>query len=429
MPIPSWVGDAFGFEEDQPQLHAALAGMLPSGNGTMSEFQFRHFLRRVQDRWRRGGFPDDTFNSMCRGVASVILQKSPLQGFDPDQTFDFTRLLFETSTEEVDHALDRELEIDGEKRYQFSAEEIYQRPPPGFLIDKLLPEKEVSILYGEESVGKTFLAVDWALSVATGKRWKISLSRDIQQGRVVYVCLEEPRDVGDRIKAWLDRNELDFSALKETFVLHEDCPLTGQDHYQEGVENIITETIKSYDTVPQLVIIDNLFAISGAEVLDQVGMSYFMAAMKTLSRKLKCTVLVIHHANEKGDPFGSRLLRANVSAALLVEKRGKNGHRLICRKMRREERFEPVDFDRERVYLPETDRYSCVLIPHSQLSDSIKEVYECIRDKKCYTPKEIAKALGIQPRNVQRVLRVLLEKKLIVKRKKGRESVYEARTF
>ena len=49
-----------------------------------------------------------------------------------------------------------------------TVEEIAQLDPPKWLIAGILPEAGFSILFGEPGAGKTFIALDWALSIATG---------------------------------------------------------------------------------------------------------------------------------------------------------------------------------------------------------------------------------------------------------------------
>ena len=52
---------------------------------------------------------------------------------------------------------------------------------------------------GKWSTAKTFIALDWAACVATGKPWQ---SREVQQRRVLYVVAEGANGFDQRADAW-----------------------------------------------------------------------------------------------------------------------------------------------------------------------------------------------------------------------------------
>jgi len=80
--------------------------------------------------------------------------------------------------------------------------EIFERPTPDFLIYGLLPETGVALLSASQGSFKSFLALDMALCVATGKAFK---GRKTKRGRVLYVAAEGAETAKDRARAWLGR--------------------------------------------------------------------------------------------------------------------------------------------------------------------------------------------------------------------------------
>lgn len=79
-------------------------------------------------------------------------------------------------------------------------QELHDVEPPPFLIDGVIPARSVNMLFGEFNLGKTFLALDWAASIATGKPW---VGRETVQGDVLYVASEgDPGNLGLRTEAW-----------------------------------------------------------------------------------------------------------------------------------------------------------------------------------------------------------------------------------
>jgi hypothetical protein len=72
----------------------------------------------------------------------------------------------------------------GSRFKPLSLKEMEDLPPPQWLIGGLAPADGLVVLYGEPGAGKSFVALDWGLSVATGAPW---LGREVKQGEVVYI--------------------------------------------------------------------------------------------------------------------------------------------------------------------------------------------------------------------------------------------------
>lgn len=72
-------------------------------------------------------------------------------------------------------------------------------PDPEPLIDNVLDQGTVALLYGKWGTAKSFIAQDWAASDATGRSWQ---GRDTEQRRVLYVAAEGAYGLKGRIDAW-----------------------------------------------------------------------------------------------------------------------------------------------------------------------------------------------------------------------------------
>lgn len=64
---------------------------------------------------------------------------------------------------------------------------VVTRPRAEALIDDILFEKSLAVLYAAENIGKSFLAVDFAMSIGSGLP---ALGRRVRHGKVVYVAGE-----------------------------------------------------------------------------------------------------------------------------------------------------------------------------------------------------------------------------------------------
>jgi len=74
-------------------------------------------------------------------------------------------------------------------------------PAPKWLINGLFELGALFALYGPSGDGKTFLVLDWLLSVAAGVDW---MGRKVLGGIVVYVTGEGGRGIYRRVRAWME---------------------------------------------------------------------------------------------------------------------------------------------------------------------------------------------------------------------------------
>ena len=72
-------------------------------------------------------------------------------------------------------------------------------PNPEPLIDNVLDQGTTALLYGKHGTFKTFIALDWAASVATGRKWQ---GRNTEQRRTLYIAGEGAFGFKRRIDAW-----------------------------------------------------------------------------------------------------------------------------------------------------------------------------------------------------------------------------------
>ena len=76
---------------------------------------------------------------------------------------------------------------------------LRELPDPAPLIDGVLDQGTVALLYGRWGTGKSFVALDWAASIATGRPWQ---GRRTEQRRVLYVAAEGAYGLKGRLGAW-----------------------------------------------------------------------------------------------------------------------------------------------------------------------------------------------------------------------------------
>jgi len=72
-------------------------------------------------------------------------------------------------------------------------------PRPDPLIDGILSRHSYALLVGRDSTYKTFLALDWALCIATGKPWQ---GHEVVKLPVLFIAGEGAYGIAQRVDAW-----------------------------------------------------------------------------------------------------------------------------------------------------------------------------------------------------------------------------------
>ena len=81
-------------------------------------------------------------------------------------------------------------------------QQMMQMPAPAWLIEGILPERALTLMFGASNSFKSFLAVDMACHIATGLDWH---GQTAKQGLVVYIAAEGAYNLArQRIAGWAD---------------------------------------------------------------------------------------------------------------------------------------------------------------------------------------------------------------------------------
>ncbi len=196
--------------------------------------------------------------------------------------------------------------------------EIEPRPPE-YLVAGLIETDSLAVVFGEPGCGKSFLALDIGLSVATGHAFH---SRPVKSGPVVYIAGEGHSGLARRKDAWAASRAVDLV----------DVPLWlsgGAAQFLDGASlKAVAEAIDGVaetQGAPALIVIDTLARNFGPG--DENGtsdMSKFVAAVDLVRRRYKgCTALIVHHSGlmNKGRARGSGALHGANDAEYRVEKK------------------------------------------------------------------------------------------------------------
>ena len=187
--------------------------------------------------------------------------------------------------------------------------ELSNTPPPTFMVADYIIEKSFAVMYGAPASYKSFLAIDWALSIAHGADWN---GRPTQQGTVVYLAMEGQSGITNRAEAWHRDRKLSNEGIPFYAVTN---PISMADAEATDVA-LLSEAVKDLlGTVqPSLFVVDTLArSFGGADENSATDMGIFVRNCDLLREQFDCAVLAVHHSGkdvEKGLRGSSALLGA-----------------------------------------------------------------------------------------------------------------------
>ncbi len=188
-------------------------------------------------------------------------------------------------------------------------EELEQLPEPRWLVHDHLVAESISVLFGPSGGGKTFVALDLALTVATGQKWLGAEA--VETGYVVYATGEGLSGLARRISAW--RAAHGNPSLGRFRVL----PVAVQFMQRDDLEQLRAD-LRTLPEAPKLIIVDTLArSMIGAEENSAKDMGLFLDGVEQMTREWHAHVLLVHHTGKNGEmERGTSALRGYVQTML-----------------------------------------------------------------------------------------------------------------
>lgn len=183
-----------------------------------------------------------------------------------------------------------------------------------YLIKGWFDKGMVSVLYGPSNVGKTFLALDIAHAVSSGKSWG---ECRVRQAPVMYVAAEGGAGINTRIAA-LDSPKFWLCPLDVSF-LNPEADAT-------ALAGAINEMEATHGPFGMIIIDTVAKAMSGADENSSVDMGHFIKCIETLKAKTTAHIMLVHHTGKDSGKGarGHSSLRAAVDTEIELTKDGDN---------------------------------------------------------------------------------------------------------
>lgn len=234
----------------------------------------------------------------------------------------------------------------------YSTAELLKLPPPEWLIHGIMPTRGLIGLYGQPGIGKSFLSLDFALSVASGTPWQ---GRAVRKGPVLYIAAEGGSGMGKRSAAWLTYHEVPADQGTMMWLL-EAIPIHGTSDDMDGVMDKIVEEVQ---VQPRLIVVDTLARCFDGDENTQEDMGRFVAGAARFCNAFDAAVIVVHHTRLDGDrERGNTAFRGAAETMLSMQRNKDTGEILLtCNKQKDAEEFDPIDLMMHAI--PSAD--SCVM--------------------------------------------------------------------
>lgn len=191
---------------------------------------------------------------------------------------------------------------------------------PEFLVDGMIETNSLGLAFGDPGCGKSFLAVDLALCVASGEDFH---GRKVMRGAVFLIAGEGHNGLARRFAAWAKEHGRDLKGV----------PLFKSERAAQFLDATSAKAVaEAADDLarqhghPRLIIIDTVARNFGAgDENSTQDMNSFIVAMDDLKARYPGSVLLlVHHSGhaDKGRARGAMALKGALDFEFRVEKDG-----------------------------------------------------------------------------------------------------------
>lgn len=193
--------------------------------------------------------------------------------------------------------------------------------PPDWLVSDFLPAGAYALLYGAPGTFKTFIALDIALTIATGATfpWE-GVWLPNQFGPVLFALGEGRPEFAKRKRAW-EQTHWEGQRVKN-LILSDPVPLVSED-WKPFIEGALAMSPEGY----KMVVLDTVGrAMQGLNENAQEHASKFTQMVEVLQGELGATVLALHHTGYGEDKRarGSSVFQADADTVVRLDRENKD---------------------------------------------------------------------------------------------------------
>ena len=191
--------------------------------------------------------------------------------------------------------------------------EFANGPAASWMVDELIPNQGLVMVFGEPNCGKSFAVLDLVMSIELGKPYGAD-ERKVVQSKTLYALAEGLYGFRSRLLAYADHHKLAPTSRVPDIVTTAPNLMT-----KEDTATMVEEATR---IGAKLIVIDTLHAATpGADENSAQDMGLLLANCRILSAAIQGVVLLIHHSGKdtsKG-ARGSSSLNGAVDTSIEIE--------------------------------------------------------------------------------------------------------------
>lgn len=196
--------------------------------------------------------------------------------------------------------------------------ELGKLPALEWRIRDVYVEGTLANVFGDSGDGKSFVVLDQALCIATGRPWHGKATRP---GTVLYLCGEGKHGINERVSAWEAEYNEGEQVPDSSFLMFADVtPLTRATDEKARL-HALTRMLGRVR--PNVIVVDTLARYAeGVEENSATEMGRVVSVVDQFAKRLGATVILVHHtARGTSHARGSVALKGALETELYVERK------------------------------------------------------------------------------------------------------------
>jgi len=166
------------------------------------------------------------------------------------------------------------------------ADDFSAQPAPiSWLVKGWLQDRALIMVHGPSGGGKTFLVLDWVLTMASGARqWN---GRKVRPGPVVYLAGEGHQGLRGRVAAWKQHHNV---PRLDMWLSKGGCDLNTRDGLRR-----VSDAVRELPVTPSVIVVDTLHRFLNGDENKAQDAKTMLDACAELMDTFKAAVILVHH--------------------------------------------------------------------------------------------------------------------------------------